>query len=140
MGRRADAESSFQPFHLLRAELRAAAEILGYTEASWNAELSDVKRRRGGSRGRAAGRGHVGGGVAADARRSRLRAAFERDPALWDDLRLVVRVESTGSDLYTHAPSIACEPRRVIARRERELDELHSCLIAFSHLLKFSAR
>ena len=52
---------------LLRAELRAAAEILGkYTEASWNAErgADRGKRRRGGRarrRGReSAGRGRVG--------------------------------------------------------------------------------
>ena len=88
-------ESSFQPFHLLRAELRAAAEILGYTEASWNAELSDVK---GGEEEAEAARPAAAtwaeeSPLTLDARR--LRAAFERDPALWDDLaRLVVRVES----------------------------------------------
>ena len=95
--------------------------MLGYTEASWNAELSDVK-------GDAEQDEH---GAEAEAARpaaatwaeespltldaQRLRAAFERDPALWDDLaRLVVRVESAlNSDLYTLA--IACEPRRVVA-------------------------
>ena len=88
-------ESSFQPFHLLRAELRAAAEILGYTEASWNAELSDVK---GGEEEAEAARPAAAtwaeeSPLTLDAQR--LRAAFERDPALWDDLaRLVVRVES----------------------------------------------
>ena len=88
-------ESSFQPFHLLRAELRAAAEILGYTEASWNAELSDVK---GGEEEAEAARPAAAtwaeeSPLSLDAQR--LRAAFERDPALWDDLaRLVVRVES----------------------------------------------
>ena len=88
-------EISFQPFHLLRAELRAAAEILGYTEASWNAELSDVK---GGEEEAEAARPAAAtwaeeSPLTLDAQR--LRAAFERDPALWDDLaRLVVRVES----------------------------------------------
>ena len=90
-------ESSFQPFHLLRAELRAAAEILGYTEASWNAELSDVKggeETNGAEAARpAAAAWAEESPLTLDAQR--LRAAFERDPALWDDLaRLVVRVES----------------------------------------------
>ena len=88
-------EISFQPFHLLRAELRAAAETLGYTEASWNAELSDVK---GGEEEAEAARPAAAtwaeeSPLTLDAQR--LRAAFERDPALWDDLaRLMVRVES----------------------------------------------
>ena len=63
----------------------------------------------------------MGGGVAADARRS--ARAFERDPALWDDLaRLVVRGERPEGLL---TPAIACEPRRVVARRERS-DELRA--------------
>ena len=93
-------ESSFLPFGDLRRRrvrrLRCSA-----TTRRLGCGAVGCKGRRGGgragrrSRGRAAGRGHVGGGAPLTLDAQRLRAAFERDPALWDDLaRLVVRVES----------------------------------------------
>ena len=94
-------ESSFLPFGDLRPEARAAAQVLGYNEATWDAELSDVKgdeeeaeqgAETEAARPAAATWAEVSP-LSLDAQR--LRAAFERDPALWDDLaRLVVRVES----------------------------------------------
>lgn len=96
-------ESSFLPFQELRPEARAAAHVLGYTEESWTAELSDVtagelqKETEWGAVTEAARPAAATWAeespLSLDAQR--LRAAFERDPALWDDLaRLVVRVES----------------------------------------------
>ena len=85
-------------FQGLSPEFRAAAELLGYTQANWNAELelstAAASPRIAHEWAAPASTPAVPAAASPIPRAESLRRAFELDPTLWEDLaRLYTRVE-----------------------------------------------